>query len=147
MIIVSACLAGINCRYDGKSTPADRIRQLVAEGKAIPVCPEQLGGANTPRPVAEIEGGAGAEVLDGKCKVITKDGTDVTGWFVGGAEEVLKLAQLCGADKAILKSQSPSCGCRIIYDGSFSGKKKQGNGVTAELLVRNGIKVVTEEEI
>ena len=146
MLIVSACLAGINCKYNGKNNLDMEIEKLVREGEAIPVCPEQLGGCPTPRPTAEISGGTGAEVLDGKARVVRNNGDDATEEFVRGAEEVLRIAKLSGAKKAVLKSKSPSCGCGIIYDGTFSGKTVEGNGVTAELLLRNGIEVVTEEE-
>lgn len=146
MVIVSACLAGINCKYSGGNSLNEPVRKLVAEGKAIPVCPEQLGGCMTPRPVVEIAGGTGADVLDGTCKVIRKNGEDATREFVKGAEEVLNIARMVGAKKAILKAKSPSCGCGKIYDGTFSGKLIEGNGVTAELLLRNGISVSTEED-
>lgn len=117
---------------------------MVSEGKAIPICPEQLGGCPTPRGVVEIAGGTGADVLDGKCKVIRKNGEDTTEEFLKGAEEVLKIAKMVGATNAILKARSPSCGCGFVYDGTFSGKLIKGNGVTAELLLRNGIEVTTE---
>jgi uncharacterized protein YbbK (DUF523 family) len=136
MIIVSACLAGLNCRYDGVAKPCEAVMRLVAEGKAIPVCPEQLGGLNTPRLPAEIRGG----------RVIRKDGADVTEEFQRGAQEALKLAQLAGAKSAILKARSPSCGCGEIYDGSFSGKVVPGDGVFAELCRLNGMDVKTEED-
>ena len=146
MMIVSACLAGVNCKYSGGNSLDERVQELVAKGEAIPVCPEQLGGCTTPRPVVEISGGTGVDVLDGRCKVLRKTGEDVTAEFVRGAEEVLRLALMTGAKKAILKARSPSCGCGRIYDGTFSGKLIHGNGVTAELLLRNGIEVETEEE-
>ena len=147
MIVVSGCLVGLNCRYDGKDSGNQKAAELTAAGKAVPVCPEQLGGCGTPRQKAEIAGGTGADVLDGRCRVVNQDGEDVTRQFVAGAEEVLKLARLVGAGTAVLKAKSPSCGCGRIYDGSFSGKLRAGNGVTAELLKRNGIEVVTEEEL
>ncbi len=115
--------------------------------KLIPVCPEQLGGCATPRLPAEILDGEGQDVLEGMAKVIRKDGVDISGEFKKGAEEVLKIAQLLNVDLAILKARSPSCGAGNIYDGTFSGKLKKGNGVTAEILKSNGIKVITEEEI
>jgi uncharacterized protein YbbK (DUF523 family) len=111
------------------------------------VCPEQLGGCTTPRIAVEIHDGTGADVLEGRCKVTGKNGEDVTEKFLRGAAEVLRIAQLTGAKKAILKARSPSCGCGRIYDGTFSGKTREGNGVTAELLLRNGIEVMTEEDI
>lgn len=145
MLIVSACLAGINCRYNGSNDINKEIEQMVSRGIAIPVCPEQLGGCATPRPAVEISGGTGADVLDGKCRVMNKNGEDVTNEFIKGAEEVLKIAKLAGVKKAILKSRSPSCGCGSIYDGTFNRLLISGNGVTSELLRRNGIEVITEE--
>jgi uncharacterized protein YbbK (DUF523 family) len=137
MIIVSACLAGIRCRYDGAGKPCEAVIRLVAEGKAMPVCPEQLGGLTTPRVPAELKGG----------KVIRKDGIDVSEEFNRGAQEALKLAQLAGAKEAILKSRSPSCGVGKIYDGSFNGTLIEGDGVFAALCKSNDIEVKTEEEI
>lgn len=144
MIIVSACLAGINCKYNGGNNLHRDIEKLSSQGKVVLVCPEQLGGCNTPRSKAEIKGGTGAEVLDGTSKVLREDGEDTTLEFVNGAKEVLKIAQLVGVKKAILKAKSPSCGVGTIYDGTFSGKLIAGNGVTAELLCRNGIEILTE---
>ena len=144
MILVSACLAGINCRYDGKNSLNKAVCGLVAGGGAIPVCPEQLGGLPTPRAPAEIKAGCGAGVLDGKCRVINKEGLDVTGNFIKGAEETLKIAVMVGVKKAVLKSGSPSCGCGRIHDGTFSGRMAEGNGVAAELLIREGIEVISE---
>lgn len=147
MIIVSACLCGINTRYDGKSSFNDKVAKLLKEGKAVLVCPEQLGGLSTPRPPHEIQNGTGADVLDGKAKVLGNDGKDSSSEFIKGAEEVLKIAKEIEAKTAILKAKSPSCGFGKIYDGTFSGAKRDGNGITAELLKRNGIKVYTEEDI
>jgi uncharacterized protein YbbK (DUF523 family) len=144
MIIVSACLAGINCKYNGGNNLDTKIQELVAKGKAIPICPEQMGGLATPRPSAEILSGMGADVLDGKARIINKNEEDVTAKFLKGAGEVLKIAKISGAKRAILKAKSPSCGCGRIYDGTFSGRLIDGNGVTAELLIRNGIEVSTE---
>lgn len=147
MIIVSACLAGINCKYSGGNSLNKEVQKLVMQGKAIPVCPEQLGGCPTPRVVVEVSGGGGADVLEGKCRVIRKDGEDATAEFIKGAEEALKIALMVGAKKAILKAKSPSCGCGRIYDGTFTGRLIDGNGVAAELFIRNGIDVVTEESL
>ncbi|HHW30232.1 MAG TPA: DUF523 domain-containing protein [Clostridiaceae bacterium] len=144
-VLVSACLAGVNCKYNGGNNLRKDIQGIVSQGKAILVCPEQLGGCPTPRPPAEIQGGTGADVLDGKCKVINRNGEDVTYYFINGAEETLKIAKMAGIKRAILKSRSPSCGYGQIYDGSFSGKVKEGNGVTAELLLRNGIMLENEK--
>jgi uncharacterized protein YbbK (DUF523 family) len=137
MKIVSACLAGFNCKYDGTSKPNPYIIELVKTGQAIPVCPEQLGGLPTPRDIAEKVNG----------RVIEKNGRDITDACLKGAKEVLNLAQLVNCDEAILKAYSPSCGCGEVYDGSFSGKLVKGYGVLAELLMKNGIKVKTELEL
>lgn len=145
MYIVSACLLGVCCRYDGKSSYDGRLIELAAHGKAVPVCPEQLGGCTTPREPCEIIGGDGADVLDGKCRIVSKNGEDMTERFIKGAEETLKLAKVYGAEKAVLKARSPSCGFGGIYDGTFTGKVTAGNGVTAELLIRNGIEVFSDE--
>ena len=147
MIIVSACLCGINCKYDGGNNSDERVLRLLKEGKAIPVCPEQLGGQETPRAPHEIVNGNGRDVLDGKAKILGPKGDDVTSEFLKGAYETLKIAQICGASIAILKARSPSCGTHEIYDGTFSGVKRAGNGVTAELLLEGGIKVFTEENL
>lgn len=147
MILVSACLCGVNCKYDGGNNINERVLKLFREGKAVLVCPEQLGGQITPRPAHEIVNGTGADVLDGKCRVLGPEGDDdVTEEFIKGAKETLNIAKECGAKVAILKARSPSCGCGRIYDGTFSGNKVLGNGVTAELLERNGIKVYSEED-
>lgn len=147
MILISACLCGINCKYTGGNNINKIACQLMKEGKALPVCPEQLGSLPTPRSAREIKNGTGADVLDGKALVIGSSGDDVTEAFIKGAYETLKIAKACGATTAILKERSPSCGKNYIYDGSFSGKKLQGSGVTAELLARYGIKIFTEENI
>jgi uncharacterized protein YbbK (DUF523 family) len=145
--IVSACFAGIHCRYDGRHNAVDEIQKLIKEGKAIPVCPEQLGGLSTPRNPAEIVGGDGEDVLDGKARVIDNQGRDVTDAFIRGAYETYRIAKTIGADEAILKEKSPSCGSCWIYDGSFQGKKKPGVGVTTALLKRKGIKVISEDTL
>ncbi|MHC1720648.1 MAG: DUF523 domain-containing protein [Clostridiaceae bacterium] len=141
MILVSACLCGINCKYNGGSNLNKAVLKLLEEGKAIPICPEQLGGLTTPRPANEIEGGTGADVLDGIARVMDSDGKDETESFIRGAREVLSIAQKANIGEAILKAKSPSCGAGHIYDGTFSSRIIQGNGVTAELLKRNGIRV------
>ncbi|MGI6150501.1 MAG: DUF523 domain-containing protein [Christensenellales bacterium] len=146
MIIVSACLAGCRCRYDGDHKADLRIEDLVSRGLAIPVCPEQLGGLSTPRPPSEIVNGSGEDVLLGKAKVLSRDKKDVTEQFLKGAHETLRLCNMIGAKKAVLKAHSPSCGCGLIYDGTFSGKMREGDGVTAALLRNNGIQVLSEEE-
>lgn len=145
MYLVSACLLGVKCRYNGGSKQSVNMMEFAAEGEVIPVCPEQLGGLPTPRNPCEISMGTGADVLDGKCRVISNTRIDVTNHFIKGAQETLKLAKACGVKKAVLKAGSPSCGSGHIYDGSFSGSTIGGNGVTAELLRRNGVEVFTEE--
>jgi uncharacterized protein YbbK (DUF523 family) len=142
-ILVSACLLGVNCRYDGgNSRDENAINRLKAD-ELIPVCPEEAGGLSTPRPPVEIVGGDGNDVLDGKAKVMTVDGEDKTEEFLKGAQHALELAQSQGATCVILKAKSPSCGCGTIYDGSFSGTLISGDGVTTALLKRHGIEVIT----
>jgi len=137
MIIVSGCLAGLNCRYDGGTKTNEEVVRLVAEGKAIPVCPEQMGGLTTPRLPCEIIGD----------RVIRKDGLDVTAEFERGAAEALKVAELTGAKSAILKAKSPSCGAGTIHDGTFCGGLREGDGVFAALCKKHGIQVKTEEDL
>ncbi|MFA5070613.1 MAG: DUF523 domain-containing protein [Patescibacteria group bacterium] len=145
-ILCSACLLGLNCRYDGKCKPNRKVLDLAKKVRLVPVCPEQLGGQSTPRPNAEIIKGEGDDVLKGRAEVKEFSGKNVTKYFIAGAKEVLKLSKLLGAREAILKQGSPSCGCGLTYDGTFSGHKIKGDGVTAALLKRNGIKVISEED-
>ena len=148
MKLISACLLGIKCAWDGTDKYKDeRIIKVLKDETLIPVCPEQLGGLKTPRPPQEIQGDSGKDVLDGKCKVKNINGEDVTGEFITGAEETLRLAKLYKVSQFIGKSRSPSCGCGQIYDGTFSGKLINGDGVTTALLKRNGIKVITEQDL
>ena len=136
-IIVSACLAGLVTNYLGEAWPNPKVIELVKQGKAIPVCPEQLGGLSTPRAPAECKG----------VRVITKDGIDVTPQFRRGAELVSKIAALTGAKIAILKANSPSCGIGRTYDGSFSDRLVDGDGITAERLREMGLELLTEESL
>jgi uncharacterized protein YbbK (DUF523 family) len=147
MKLCSACLLGIGCRYDGKSKLNEKALALSKREVLIPVCPEQLGGQSTPRPDAEIKGGDGKDVLDGKAKVVEPDKNNVSEYFVNGAREVLKIAKLYSIKEVILKQRSPSCGSGKIYDGSFSKKLVDGDGVTTALLKQNKIKVTSEEEL
>lgn len=147
MKLCSACLSGIKCRYDGRSKPNNKIIKLSKREILIPVCPEQLGGQSTPRPDAEICGGSGIDVLNKKATVIEPDGKDISEYLINGAKQVLKIAKLLGIKKAILKQKSPSCGCGQIYDGTFSHKIIKGDGVTTALLKKNGIKVLSEENL
>ena len=142
MILVSACLAGYPCRYDGTEKTDENVVAMVRNREAIPVCPELLGGLSTPRIPSEMDLD-GASVLLGKGKVLTEDGTDITQSFLKGAFETLKLCRLYGVERAVLKANSPSCGCGSIYDGTFSGNTKPGDGVTTALLKINGIPVKT----
>ena len=141
MILVSACLAGINCKYNGGNNYNEKVFNLVKEGKAIPVCPEQLGGLTTPREPSEIK------IIDGKRYVINKEGIDVTEEFEKGAEEVLTLVKKLDIKKAILQSRSPSCGINKIYSGNFDRNLVDGNGILADLLLENGIEVINSDDI
>ncbi|MEM5852815.1 MAG: DUF523 domain-containing protein [Candidatus Aenigmatarchaeota archaeon] len=149
MKLVSACFLGIKCKWNGKSKPNRKVITLSKKEVLIPVCPEQLGGLPTPRKPSGIFGGTGEDVLDGKARVKTKDGDDVTEFFIKGAEETLKIAKLFGIKEAVLKQGSPSCGCGRTYrlDEKLRNKKVSGNGVTAALLKRYGIKVKSQEEL
>jgi uncharacterized protein YbbK (DUF523 family) len=146
MILVSACLTGLSCKYNGSHNGVPIIQKLVKTGKAIPLCPEQLGGLSTPRIPAEIKDGNGSQVLRGEATVVSENGTDVTANFIRGAMEVLNFCKAMDINYAILKSRSPSCGKGKIYDGAFTGKMIDGNGVTAQILMDHGIVVMTEQE-
>lgn len=149
-ILISACLLGQPVRYDGQGKalmhPAiDRWRK---EGRLVTVCPEMAGGMPVPRPPAEIEQGAcGLDVLEGRARVLEVTGGDVTAQFIAGATKALALAQRTGCTHALLIDGSPSCGSVAIYDGSFSGIRHAGNGVTAALLARAGIEVFSPADI
>ena len=132
---VSACLCGFPCRYDGKSKPDERIKALYEEGRALPVCPEKLGGLKTPRTPCEIING----------RVISSDGEDRTNEYLLGSQRVLELCKKHGIKKAILKQNSPSCGSTHIYDGTFSGTLIEGEGCLTALLRKNGIEVTGEK--
>lgn len=147
MILVSACLLGYRVRYDGGDHAKALLIEYEKRGKLIAVCPECFGGLPTPRPPAEIVGGDGGGVLRGACKVMNKEGADVTRDFVAGAEAVLRVARQCGIRAAILKERSPSCGVRQIYNGAFSGEKIAGQGVAAALLFGSGIHLYTEYDV
>ena len=141
--IISACLLGVRCRYDGGDSRNETVMKQKETSELIPVCPEEAGGLPTPRPPAEIVGGNGDDVLNGKAKVMTVDGTDVTDAYLKGAHHALQVAQAHGATQVILKARSPSCGCGDIYDGTFSGTLTSGDGVTTALLKRHGITVTS----
>lgn len=146
MKLISACLCGVNCKYNGANNSHSYYLELLKQGLLLPVCPEQLGGLPTPRSACEILGGSGSEVIQGKAMVINKDGEDLSSYFIKGAQECLQLAKQAGISEAILQRRSPSCGCSKIYDGTFSGKLIAGDGVTAALLKINGIKVWNDED-
>ena len=137
-ILVSACLLGTPCRYDGASRPCGELARLEVLGhRLIPVCPEVMGGLPTPRPPAELQ-------RDGR--VVDRAGKDVTEAYRLGAEEVLELARAHRCTLAVLKERSPSCGRGQIYDGSFTGRLTEGSGVTARLLEEHGVQVYGESE-
>lgn len=147
-ILVSRCLLGHRVRYDGGAHgPFDQLGAWQAEGRIVPLCPEVAGGLPTPRPPAEISGGQGEQVWSGQARVLTEAGEDVTAQFVDGAQQALTLVRQHGIRLAVLKSRSPSCGNRETYDGSFSGQKIAGEGVTAALLREAGVRVFNEEEL
>ena len=141
MILVSACLVGINCRYDGSNIFNDELLKKFKAEDFIPVCPERLGGLPTPRPSASIKNATGAEVIAGKAKVIDDNGKDVTKEFLKGAQESLKIAKIVGVKKAILKENSPSCGVNFT-DSDFN--KVKGTGVFTAMLKSEGIKIFSE---
>lgn len=132
-ILVSACLLGLNCKYDGENNYSKDIDEFLKDYEVIPICPEIMGGLPIPR--------IAAERVDGR--VVTKDGRDVTKEYIKGAKESLFLARKYNVKKALLKLRSPSCGYGKIYDGTFSHTIIDGNGVTAELLKQNGIEIIT----
>ena len=138
-ILISGCLLGLSCRYDGNSKGLEKeiIEKLMKKHTLIPACPEQLGGLPTPRNPSE-------RVND---KIVMNSGEDVSAQYHHGAEQALALAKLFGCEVAILKERSPSCGSEIIYDGTFSGTLTEGDGVTAELFKKNGIAVYVESQI
>ncbi|MGN0145037.1 MAG: DUF523 domain-containing protein [Clostridium sp.] len=146
MYIISACLCGVNCKYSGKNNLNEKCMNLFQEGKAILVCPEQLGGLSTPRNPVELDSCV-KEVVEGNGKAIDNSGNDVTKQFLDGAYETLRIAEAAGIKKAILKEGSPSCGCNFVYDGTFSGNKIKGKGVTAYILEQEGISVISDEDL
>jgi len=147
MIIVSACLTGANCTYKGGNNLDKRLKDMVEGGRAVPVCPEELGGLGTPRHRAEIAGGDGKDVLAGRARVLSAAGRDVTKNYIAGARASLKKAREHGVKLAVFKSNSPACGLGRIYDGTFGKKMKRGNGVCAQLFLDSGIFVMTERDL
>ena len=136
-LLVSACLLGCACRYDGKGQENEAVLALLKAHTLVPVCPEQLGGLCTPRPCAERRSG----------RVVTADHHDVTQAYERGAREALRLYRTLGCEAAVLKARSPSCGSRTIYDGTFSGVRIRGEGVCAQYLRENGVRITDEEHL
>lgn len=142
MILVSACLAGLCCRYDGRDNGVEWVRDLVTKGQALPFCPEQMGGLATPREPSEIC----RKLFGDERRVVSRNGQDLTEAFLRGAREGMKLVEQAGVSCAVLKERSPSCGVRKVYNGSFNGVLVPGEGITAELFRWAGLAVFSEEE-
>ena len=136
-ILVSACLLGVSCRYDGKSKPCGAVDALKEKYQLIPICPEVMGGLETPRIPSELKDG----------RAFRKDGTDITEQCIKGANEALRLAEKFGCKAAVLKERSPSCVSGSIYDGTFTGRVVSGDGIAAAVLKNNGIKVFGESQL
>ena len=136
-LLVSACLLGVMCRYDGQSRPDEKVLGLLKNHVLVPVCPEQLGGLSTPRCPCEIRGD----------RVMSREGDDRTAEYEKGAQEALRLCRLFSCEAAVLKAKSPSCGLGCVYDGTFSGTLRPGDGVTAGLLKNSGVPVYTEKNL
>lgn len=139
-ILVSACLLGVNCRYNGGNNIIEKIIKLKEKHNIIPICPEQLGGLATPREPSEIN------IKNDKMIVISNSGNDLTKEFLNGAEESLRIAKMFNCKVAILKERSPSCGTKMIYDGKFNGNIIDGMGIAAKLFLENGIKLYNEND-
>ncbi len=137
-LLVSACLLGVRCNHRGEASPSPAVEGLGARYRLVPICPETAGGLPTPRPTAEIQ-------ADGTVRTV--DGTDVTAAYARGAAAAVALAGAVGAGDAVLKARSPSCGCREVYDGTFSRRRVAGQGVTAAALAAAGVRVRSEEDV
>lgn len=144
MIGISACLGGVMCRYDGQHQAVAQLVELVQTDQAVMVCPEVLGGLPIPREPAEIVGGDGRDVWSQKAKVITVTGEDVSEQFMNGAKLAYQKLHDLGITQLILKEKSPSCGSRIVYDGNFSGVKKEGVGVASAYFQQQGMTVLSD---
>lgn len=145
MILISACLCGVNCRHDGCIIENQLLKKLVALKKAIPLCPEILGGRGVPRQPSEIVGGSADDVINGMAKIIDKTGVDLTSEILTGVLQVVATAKKLEIKKAVLKTKSPACGMGKIFDGTFSGKLTDGNGILTTALIKEGIEVYTED--
>lgn len=148
-VLVSACLLGERVRYNGNdaASASPVLARWLGEGRLVPFCPEVKGGLGVPREAAEIQGEGGAAVLDGGAKVVTASGRDVTAAFLAGAHLALERARADGVRLAVLKEGSPSCGSGFVYDGSFTGARREAPGLTAALLERHGIRVFSERQL
>ncbi len=148
-VLVSRCLLGEPVRYDGQSKALQHplLQRWLDEGRLVPICPEMAGGLPCPRPAAEISGGRGQHVLQGRQPVLTQDGTDVSAAFIAGAQAALALCQQHDIGLALLKARSPSCATHQCYDGQFNGTLTDAMGVTAALLHQHGIRVFDETEL
>ena len=144
IVLVSACLLGINCRYDGGNKRDHKTLQWLKDKLPIPLCPELFSGLGFPRPSAEIEKGDGFTLLAGKTRVVLKNGKEVTREFIQASKEALKIANFYSVDLALLKERSPTCGVNYIYN---QGKPVRGVGIFTALLLKQGIKVISEQEI
>lgn len=145
MILISACLIGQNVRYDETNKHDTKLKELTDRGLAMAICPEILGGLTIPRNPAEIRGGDGFDVLENKAEIIDIQGNNVTNDYLNGAMIALDICQKMDCKTLILKSDSPTCSLQNIYSGNFNNTKKQGVGVFAALLIKNGIKVYDEK--
>lgn len=141
LVLVSACLVGVKCRYSGENVPCAMLEKQFEQGLLVPMCPEMLGGLPAPRLPCELQTDAAGNLI-----VVTKNGNDVTAEFTMGAEMTVAAAMALGIKRAVMKSKSPSCGCGVIYDGTFSGQLVAGNGLTVQKLIVAGIVVVDENE-
>ena len=137
IILVSACLLGTNCKYNGKNNKNDKVLEYIKDKYVIPICPEVFGGLSTPRIPSEIKDNI----------VINKEGKDVTKYFIDGANKTLEIAKILNVKKALLKQKSPSCGCGRIYDGTFTSNIIKGDGITTKILKENNIEIITEEDL
>ncbi len=144
VFLVSACLLGVACRYNGSSGRNDRVIEFMKDRRFVPVCPESLSGLPFPRPPAEFDHGDGTTVRSGKNKIVMHDGADVTKYFLKGAAECIKMSRLARATDAVLKDRSPSCGVYQVYN---SGKLVRGVGVLTAMLLMEGVAVQSERDM
>ena len=146
-LLISACLLGVACNHEGRGSPRAVVDELAKRYRLVPVCPEVLGGLPTPRAAAELQGGDGADVVVGSAaRVVNIQGEDVTAAYRRGAEAAVAVALAVGAERAVLKARSPSCGSSAVYDGTFSRRLVPGRGVTAAALAAAGLEVGSEED-